>query len=72
VQEQSSPLDVPSTYYRVASNYALLLLGDPRVTPTFTDGGPNPQYDQRKGVHVIAVPVLDPERADAGSDATAD
>lgn len=67
VQEQSSPLDVPSTYYRIASNYALLLLGDPRITPTFTDGGPNPTYDQRKGVHVIAVPVLDPERADAGA-----
>jgi hypothetical protein len=73
VQEVSSPGDVPSSYYRVASNYALLLLGDPRHIPVFYDGGPNAQFDPRKGVHIIAVPVLDPERADAGfSDASPD
>lgn len=69
VQEMSSPDDVPSTYYHLASNYALLLLGDPAVRPTLDDGGANPSYDGRKGLHVIAVPVLDPSLADAGADA---
>jgi hypothetical protein len=64
VQALSSPLTVPTTYYRTASNYALLLLGDPRIERTYTDGGANPTYDARRAVHLLAVPVK--EASDAG------
>jgi hypothetical protein len=57
VQSLSSPREVPSDYYTVASNYALLLLGDPRIT-----------NDARRGVHLLAVPVLDPAQLDAGTE----
>ncbi len=57
VQSLSSPREVPSDYYAVASNYALLLLGDPRIT-----------NDARRGVHLLAVPVLDPSQLDAGAE----
>ena len=60
VQDFSAPLEIPGTYYRVASNYVLLLLGDP-ATPA--DAGPN----DRRGLHLLAVPVLDPEQVDAGA-----
>jgi hypothetical protein len=69
VQELSSPREVPTTYYRTASNYALLLLGDPTHEPRFEDGGKNPLYNPRQAVHLLAVPVLDPSKADAGADA---
>jgi hypothetical protein len=69
VQDLSSPRDVPTSYYRVASNYALLLLGDPSVPTTLDGGAPNPD---RRRVHLLAVPVLDPSRADAGADAATD
>jgi hypothetical protein len=68
VQALSSPRDVPSEYYRVASNYALLLLGDPRLSPKLGDGGPDPSYDPRRGVHLLAIPVLDPSQLDAGAE----
>jgi hypothetical protein len=67
VQALSSPRDVPGDYYQAASNYVLLLLGDPGVPQTL-DGGPNPAFDPRRGVHILAVPVVAP---DAGSDAAA-
>jgi hypothetical protein len=63
VQEQSSPRDVPPAYYSTASNYALLLLGDP--DPKLKDGGAD--TDIRRGLHLIAVPVIQP-RGDAGAD----
>ena len=63
VQALSSPRDIPSSYYTVASNYALILLGDPRLAPS------DPNYDPRRGVHLLAVPVLDPTQLDAGSGA---
>jgi hypothetical protein len=62
VQSLSSPRDVPSSYYTVASNYALLLLGDPRLKPT------DPGYDPRRGMHLLAVPVLDPAELDGGTE----
>jgi len=65
VQDLSSPRTVPTTYYRAASNYVLLLLGDPRVAPSLDDGGANADYDPRRGVHLLAVPVKDDE-ADGG------
>jgi hypothetical protein len=64
VQRLSSPDDLPSTYFAAASNYVLLLLGDP--APTLTDGGPDD--DERKNLHFLAVPVVEP-KADAGADA---
>jgi hypothetical protein len=63
VQDLSSPRDLPTSYYRVASNYALLLLGDPSVPVGAADAGVNPE---RRRVHLLAVPVLDPSQADAG------
>ncbi len=72
VQSLSAPRDVPSDYYRAASSYALLLLGDPANPPVFTDGGANAGYDPRRGVHLLAIPVAAPAPdagpADAGSD----
>ncbi len=67
VQELSSPRELPTSYYRAASNYALLLLGDPSHTPSFADGGVNPLYNPRQAVHILAVPVIDPAALDAGT-----
>jgi hypothetical protein len=63
VQALSSPRDVPSHYYHAASNYALLLLGDPSRSAALPDGGANPAYDPRRGVHLLAVPVASPQDA---------
>lgn len=60
-QKLSAPRDIPSTYYSAASNYVLLLLGSPAEAQQ-PDGG-----DPRKGVHLLAVPVVDPEKFDAGA-----
>ena len=70
VQELSFPQTVPTTYFRAASNYALLLLGDPRIARTYPDGGVNPGFDARRAVHLLAVPVK--EEIDAGADAAPD
>jgi len=64
IQELSSPQTVPTTYYLAASNYVLLLLGDPQITRTLPDGGTNGDYDRRRAVHLLAVPVKD--TTDAG------
>jgi hypothetical protein len=66
IQDLSSPTDVPTSYYRVASNYALLLTGDPSVPATLDGGAPSPD---RRRVQLLAVPVLDPATIDAGTDA---
>jgi hypothetical protein len=59
VQESSSPLSLPGDYYKSASNYALLLLGDPRAQAA---------NDPRR-VHLIAVPMTEPsDPSDAGAD----
>lgn len=83
VQELSQPLSTPTTYFTGETNFALVLLGDPRVRPTYPDGGANPAYDARRAVHVLAVPVRSeqdagvlgneplPETDDGGSDAGA-
>ena len=63
IQSQSSPRDVPPTYYAAASNYALLILGDPAAK--LPDGGPD--TDDRRNLHILAVPVIDP-KDDAGTD----
>jgi hypothetical protein len=72
VQGLSSPRDVPTVYYRAASNYALLLLGDPTHAPALADGGVNALYNPRQAVHILAVPVIDPSKADAGTDGGAE
>ncbi|MBX3263336.1 MAG: hypothetical protein KF782_26930 [Labilithrix sp.] len=64
VQQLSALQAVPTTYYSAASSYALLLLGDPRVAPTYADGGTNERYDRRRAIHLLAVPVKEP--TDAG------
>lgn len=70
VQALSASKELPTDYYKAASNYALLLLGDPRVQEKLDDGGANPTYDSRRAVHLLAVPVRDPDAGvDAGPDA---
>jgi hypothetical protein len=67
VQELSAPSELPKPYYGVASNYALLVVGDPTHKPTDSN------YNPRRAVHMLAVPVLDPEKADGGgADASGD
>ena len=63
IQKLSSPRDVPPTYYAAASNYALLLLGDPNAK--LADGGVD--TDDRRTLHFLAVPVIEP-KSDAGTD----
>jgi hypothetical protein len=64
IQKLSSPRDVPPTYYAAASNYALLLLGDPNAK--LADGGPDD--DDRRNLHFLAVPVIKPKPdADGGA-----
>jgi hypothetical protein len=66
VQKLSSPTDIPTTYYAQGSNYVLLLLGDP--APTFDDGGGVNTSDERKNLHFLAVPVIQPKAdADGGA-----
>jgi hypothetical protein len=62
IQKLSSPLDLPPAYYAAASNYALLMLGDPNAAPA--DGGAG---DDRRSLHFLAVPVIAP-KDDAGAD----
>jgi hypothetical protein len=57
IQKLSSPRDVPTTYYAAASNYALLLLGDPNAK--LPDGGVD--SDDRRNLHILAVPVIEPK-----------
>jgi hypothetical protein len=64
VQELSAPRALPNEYYRAASSYVLVLLGDPRFARE--DGDAGPTYDPRRAVHLLAVPVIDPDR-DAGA-----
>lgn len=61
IQKASSPRDIPSAYYSVASNYVLLLLGDPNAK--LEDGGPD--TDPRNQLHFLAVPVV--ENTDGGA-----
>ena len=63
IQKSSSPRDIPPSYYAAASNYALLVLGDPNAK--LADGGPD--TDDRRALHVLAVPVLEP-KSDGGAD----
>lgn len=65
VQDLSAPQILPTSYYLSPSNYALLLVGDPRLQRGFDDGGANPAYDARRAVHLLAVPVKPP--GDAGA-----
>jgi hypothetical protein len=65
IQDLSSPRDVPPSYYAQASNFVLLLLGDPAL-PLLGDGGADP--DPYRNLHLLAVPVIEP-KADAGADA---
>lgn len=66
VQRLSSPNDLPSTYFAAASNYVLLLLGEP--SPRLSDGGADD--DPRRKLHFLAVPVIEPKpAADGGAEA---
>ena len=66
IQKLSSPRDVPPTYYAAASNYALLLLGDPNAK--LPDGGVD--SDDRRNLHILAVPVIETKDDNDGGDGT--
>lgn len=69
VQGFSAPTLVPSEFYATASSYALLVLGDPSHRDEAVDGGAAPTFDRYRGLHLLAVPVVDPDDArDAGPD----
>jgi len=63
IQRSSASRDLPSSYYAAASNYALLLLGDPDAK--LPDGGRD--TDLRRSLHFLAVPVIEP-KPDAGTE----
>ena len=63
IQRLSAPADTPFAWYATAASYALLLLGDPDA-PTVDGGAPDP----RRALHLLAVPVAEPDADDAGSD----
>lgn len=56
VQDLSAPRDLPDTYYATGRSFALLLLGDPRESLK-----PAAQRDARRDVHLVAVPISEPE-----------
>lgn len=59
-QELTNPGILPSAFYRLPSNFVVLVLGDPAVSPK-TDPG--------LGLHLLAIPVRDPDSfTDAGTD----
>lgn len=62
VQELSAPRDLPAPYFAAASNYALLLLGEPDLQ---LDAGV--ASDDRRRLHFIAIPVIE-TKGDAGAD----
>ncbi len=62
IQVLSSPRDVPPSYYAAASNYALLMLGDPNAK--LGDGGAD--SDERRQLHFLAVAVIE-TKPDAGA-----
>jgi hypothetical protein len=64
VARLSSPNDLPSSYYAAASNYVLLLLGDPEA-PVKNDAG----ADELEKLHFLVVPVVQP-KADANDAGT--
>lgn len=78
VQAISQPLSTPTSYFTGETNFALVLLGDPRVKSTYPDGGANPSFDERRAVHLLAIPVraeedtpaLGERPTDAGADAS--
>ncbi len=55
----SSSRDVPPAWFAAASSYVLLLLGDPDIADA--------SVDDRRKVHLLAVPVAAPHRDDAGA-----
>ncbi|MBX3233679.1 MAG: hypothetical protein KIT84_21270 [Labilithrix sp.] len=65
VQAMSRPDANPTTYFLAPSNFALLLLGDPRIKKTLEDGGANEGFDARRALHFLAVPVR--EDVDGGT-----
>ncbi len=66
IQELSKPQAIATQYYLESSSYALLLVGDPRIQPRFADGGTDPRWSPRRGLHLLALPV-DAPPDDAGA-----
>ncbi len=65
VARLSSVSDLPSTYYGAASNYVLLLLGDPSAARA------DASADELSAPHLLVVPVIDDEAsADGGAPGT--
>ncbi len=61
IQSQSSPRDLPQSFYLLPSNFVILIVGDPTAPPSAAGPGAS--------LHFLAVPVRDPASfVDAGSD----
>lgn len=61
IQSQSSPRDLPQSFYLLPSNFVVLIVGDPMAPKAAAGPGAS--------LHFLAVPVRDPSTlADAGAD----
>ncbi len=61
IQSQSSPRDLPQSFYLLPSNFVILIVGDPTAPPSAAGPGAS--------LHFLAVPVRDPDTlVDAGGD----
>ncbi len=73
IQNLSAPSEIPTTYYRAASTYAMLIVGDPSVPSTVVDdAGAQRDNPDRRRLHMLTIPIVDPEQGDAGLDGGAD
>jgi len=72
IQRRSSPRSLPPEWFATASSYVVLSVGE--IDPKNPDGGPG---DERRGLHLLAVPLAAPDGGsppvitDAGLDANA-
>lgn len=72
IQRRSSPRSLPPEWFATASSYVVLSVGE--IDPKNPDGGPG---DERRGLHLLAVPLAAPDGgsqpviSDAGFDANA-
>lgn len=62
IQRRSASRALPTDWYAVASSYVVVSVGDP--SPVLVDGGPDD--DERRALHLLAIPLAAPDAGDAG------